>query len=135
MGSEQVILSAIIGLGVPGIGFLFLWFALKRIDKLVDRIVDNVESKVESVDAKMGGLREGQLLTQKTFEHIDAENTMQTDVLRHIEKGIEELVGRNNRVPFEQVALSTGALTPDEVRKLKADQRALQESMKAPPLN
>lgn len=134
MSNEQVVIQLLTGLGVPGVGFVFLWVMMQRFGKLVDRIVDNLDRKVDAVDTKMGDLRTGQLLTQKTFEHIDNENTSQTSLLRDIDKGIDELVGRNNRVPFEQVALARGMLTPDDVRDLKRDQRAMQEAMKAPPL-
>jgi len=109
---DQAVITALAGFGMPAMGFLFLWLFMRHYFKQVEKN-NNVETTLGELMRKISALRESQLVSVKTYEHLDDEITKQTELLKAISKGILELV---KKIHFGNIAVQKGYMTEEQVR-------------------
>lgn len=109
---EQIIETV----GVAAAGFFFLWLFMKHYFKLVEKN-KNVENSLAELMTKITELRESQLVSIKTYEHIVNEATKHTELLITISNGIGELV---KKMHFGNLAVKKGYITPEQLQDVFA---------------
>jgi len=109
---DQIINTLITGVGMPAVGFVFAWLLLRHYFRR-DEKNDVVAATLSELTSKIGELRETQLVSARTYAHLDAETTKQTELLRDVRSALNEL---NKKIHFGNVAISKGYMTPEQVR-------------------
>lgn len=113
--------SALAGLGVAGLGYVFLWIVMQRYFKQMDSIttqITNLVMEVTGLISTIAKLRETQAVQQELDrQKISKIETLEQRVLE-IHAQIIRLVKEQSKIPFGKIAMTKGYLNRDQVEEI-----------------